>query len=91
MADSLFLLDLKGNILDINKSAKKLMGFSREEMLGHSAEVIFGYKGFYSDNKSSVHFGIIWTLLLIEIWNREFIDNAIEEEKDLCQTVIAKV
>ena len=48
MADSLILLDRKGNIVTVNKATLDLSGYGKDELTGKSGEIFFREKGFKS-------------------------------------------
>lgn len=60
---------LKDYTCDILLSEKAL---HRDYLNGKEVKTIV--KDFYGNNGSNIHYGIIWTLLLAELWNMTFID-----------------
>ncbi len=69
---------LKDYTCDILLSQKAL---SRDFWNGQAIKDIA--RDFYSGKKPDIHYGIVWTLLLIELWNRGFIDTPIYKEQEV--------
>ncbi len=50
MNDALFIFDLKGNIMDVNKAALELLGYERSELISAPADAFFETTGLFLEN-----------------------------------------